>query len=92
MSDKVDFLHADQHQTFLAVDFNTFPIKVSYKVILSILMDMVKHYQSTSNNMFAIPSQYLKKKQKKTTTSFCDGVHFSHGNKHQVSTSWQYHF
>ena len=64
MSDKVDFLHTDQHQTFLAVDFNTFPIKVSYKVILSILMDMVKHYQSTWNNMFAIPSQYLKKKKK----------------------------
>ena len=35
MSDKVDFLHTDKHETFLAVDFNTFPIKVSYKVITS---------------------------------------------------------
>ena len=27
MSDKVDFLHTDKHETVLAVDFNTFPIK-----------------------------------------------------------------
>ena len=56
MSDKVDFLHTDKHETFLAVDFNTFPIKVSYKVILSILIYMVKHYQSPWNNKFAITS------------------------------------
>ena len=29
-----DFLHADKHQSFLQVDFNTLGIKVSYKVIL----------------------------------------------------------
>ena len=73
MSDKVDFLHTDQHKTFLAVDFNTFPVKVSYKVILSKLMDMVKHYQSTWNNMFAIPSQYLKKKTLQAGIIIFDG-------------------
>ena len=28
--DEVDFLHADKHQSFLQVDFNTYAIKVSY--------------------------------------------------------------
>ena len=36
--DEVDFLHADKHQSFLQVDFNTLSIKVFYKVILSLLM------------------------------------------------------
>ena len=42
--DKVDFLHADKHQSFLQVDFNTLGIKVSYKVILSLLTEMIKHF------------------------------------------------
>ena len=45
--DEVDFLHADKHQSFLQVDFNTLSIKVFYKVILSLLMGMIKHSQST---------------------------------------------
>ena len=45
--DEVDFLHADKHQSFLQVDFNSLSIKVSYKVILLLLMDMIKHSQST---------------------------------------------
>ena len=40
VKDEVDFLHADKHQSFLQVDFNTLGIKVSYKVILSLLMGM----------------------------------------------------
>ena len=32
--EEVDFLHADKHQSFLQVGFNTLGIKVSYKVIL----------------------------------------------------------
>ena len=36
--DEVDFLHADKHQSFLQVDFNTLGIKDFYKVILSLLM------------------------------------------------------
>ena len=47
--DEVDFLHADKHQSYLQVDFNTLGIKVSrrYKMILSLLMSMIKHSQST---------------------------------------------
>ena len=44
--DEVDFLHVDIHQSFLQVDFNAFGIELSYKVILSLLMGMVKHSQS----------------------------------------------
>ena len=47
---EVDFLHADKHQSFLQVDFNILGIKVSYKVILSILMGMIKYSQITQNN------------------------------------------
>ena len=32
VSDEVDFLHADEHQSFLQVGFNTLGIKVSYKL------------------------------------------------------------
>ena len=45
--DEVDFLHADKHQSFQQVDFNTLSIKVFYKVILSLLMGMIKQSQST---------------------------------------------
>ena len=48
--DEVDFLHADKHQSFLQVDFNTLGIKVSYKVILPLLMGIIKHCQSTQSN------------------------------------------
>ena len=58
-----------QHQSFLQVDFNTFGIKVSYKVVLSLLIGMIKHSQSTQSNNFAISLQYLKKEVK-------DGVYF----------------
>ena len=52
--DEVDFLHADKHQSFLQVDFNTLGIKVSCKVILSLLIGMIKHSQSTQGNKFPI--------------------------------------
>ena len=45
--DEVKFLDAYKHQRFLQVDFNTLGIKVSYKVILSLLMGIIKHYQRT---------------------------------------------
>ena len=41
--DEVEFLHADKHQSFLQVNFNIMDIKVSYQVIMSSLMDMIKH-------------------------------------------------
>ena len=62
VSGEVEFLHADKHQSFLQVDFNTLSIKVFYKVILSLLMGMIKHSQSTQSNKFAISLQCLKRK------------------------------
>ena len=52
--DEVDFLHADKHQSFLQVDFNISEIRASYKVILTLLMGMIKHSQSTQSNKLAI--------------------------------------
>ena len=78
--DEVDFLHADKHQSFLQVDFNTLSIKVFYKVILSLLMGMIKHSQSTQSNKFAISLQYLKKEVR-------NGVHFWMQINIKVSTS-----
>ena len=59
--DEVDFLHVDKHKNFLQVHFSALGIKVSYKVILLLLMGMMKHSQSTQSNKFAISLQYLKK-------------------------------
>ena len=51
--DEVGFWHVDKHQSFLQVDFNTLGIKGACKVILSLLLGMIKHYQSTQGNRFA---------------------------------------
>ena len=40
--DEFDFLHVDKHHSFLQVDFNTLGVKVSFKMILSLLMGMIK--------------------------------------------------
>ena len=48
--DEVDFLHADEHQSFLQVDFNTLSIKVFYKVVLSFLMGIIKHFYTNQSN------------------------------------------
>ena len=53
IQDEVDILHVDKHQNFLQVNFTTLGIKVSYKVILSLLMGMIKHFESTQSNKFA---------------------------------------
>ena len=75
--EEVDFLHADKHQHFLPVDFNILGIKVSYKVILSLLMPMIKHSKITKINEFAITLQYLR-------VDVRYGVHFLHGDKHHI--------
>ena len=49
VSDEVDCLHADKHQSFLHIK-------------TMILMGMVKHSQSSYNSKFVIFLQYLKKK------------------------------
>ena len=48
VSDEVDFLHPDKHESLLQID-------------TMILMGMVKHSQSSQNNKFAMSLQYLKK-------------------------------
>ena len=71
-------MHADTYLRFLQVQvhFSTLGIKVSYKVVLSLLMGMIKHSQSTQSKKYAIPLQYLKKEVR-------NGVHFLHAEKHQ---------
>ena len=51
MSDEVGFLHADNHESLLQIDF-------------MILKWMVKHSQSSQNSKFAMFLQYLKKEVK----------------------------
>ena len=58
--DEVAFLHADK-QNFLQVYFNNLNVKVSYKLILSLLMGMIKYSHSSQINKFVISLQYLKK-------------------------------
>ena len=70
---EVYFLLADKNQSLLQFDFNTLGIKVSCKVILSLLKGMIKHSQS---NRFAISLQCLKKEVR-------DGVHFLDADIHQ---------
>ena len=48
--DEVGFLHADKHQSFLQIYFNTLGIKASYKLILSLFMRMIKHNNNSNNN------------------------------------------
>ena len=51
VSDEVDFLHADKHESLLQID-------------TMILMGIVKHSQSSQNSKFAMSLQYLKKEVK----------------------------
>ena len=58
---EVDFLHADKHEGFLQVDFKTLGKKISYKMILSLFMGMIKRSHSTQSNKFVMSLQYLRK-------------------------------
>ena len=51
LSDEVDFLHADNHESLLQIDS-------------IILMGIIKHSQSFQNGKFAMSLQYLKKEVK----------------------------
>ena len=73
--DEVVFLHADKHPSFLQVYFSSLGVKVFYKLILSLLMGIIKHSQSTQFNKFAISLQYLQKE-------VSEGVHFLRLVKH----------
>ena len=71
-------MHADEHQSFLQVDVKTLGIKVSYEVMLLLLMGMIKHSQSTQGRL-----QYLYNISKKKKKKNWDGVYFLHSDKHQ---------
>ena len=74
--DEVYFLYPDEHQRFLQVDFNILAIKVSYKVILSLLLDMIKYSQSAQSNKFAL---FLRSIKNEGT----NGAHSLHVHKNQ---------
>ena len=57
MSDEVDFLHADKHESLLQID-------------TMILMGIVKHFESYPNIKFTMPLQYLKK-EVRDEVDFC---------------------
>ena len=52
VSDEVNFLHADKHESFLQIDDMIFD------------EGMVKHYKSIQNKKFAISLQYIKENGK----------------------------
>ena len=62
VNDEVDFLHAGKHEN-LQID-------------TMILMDMIKHFQSSQNSKFTTFVQYLKKEDS-------DDVDFLHADKYQ---------
>ena len=62
-------------QSFLQGDFNTLGIKVSYKVILSLLQGMINHSQRTWSNKFTISVRYLK-------NEVTNGGHILHADIH----------
>ena len=63
VNEEVDFLHAGKHENLLQLG-------------TMILMEMVKHFQSSQNRKFIMPVQYLKKEVR-------DEVDFLHADKHQ---------
>ena len=81
VSDNVDFLNADKHQSYLQVDFNTMGIARRYKVIITLLMSMIKHSQSTQSNKFAISLRYFKKE-------VSDRVYFWMQSNIKTFTTW----
>ena len=74
--DEADFSHAEKHQNFLQIDCNTLDIKVSYEMMLSLLVIMIKYSQISQGNKFAISLQCLKKEVR-------DGVYFLQADKRQ---------
>ena len=85
VGEELDFLNVDKHKIFLQVDFITLGITVSSQVTLSLLLDMINHFQCTQSNNFVISLQYLKKKLRMEFI-FCMQISI------KVCTSWDYCF
>ena len=62
VNDEVDFLHVDKQESLLQID-------------AIILVEMVKHFQSSQNSKFAMSLQYPKKEVR-------GEVDFLHANKY----------
>ena len=84
VSDAVDFLHADKHESLLQID-------------TMISMKMVKYSQCSQNSKFASSLQYLKKEEMKLT--FCMQINIKVSHKliskpwtSKISTRWHYHY
>ena len=73
MSDEVDFLHVDQHESLLKID-------------TMILMGTAKHSQSSQNSKFAMSLQYLKK-EVTDEVDFCMQINIKVSYK-LISTLW----
>ena len=73
VSNTVDFLHADKHESLLQID-------------TMILMETVKYSQSSQNRKFAMSLQYLKKKLELKLT-FCMQINIKVSYK-LISTLW----
>ena len=84
--DEVDFLHVDKHQSFLQIDFNNLGIKDAYKLILSLLLGMIKHSQSTQSYRFANIFTISQKRRYEDFFIFCIQLNI------KVPTSWDYCF
>ena len=61
VKDEVDFLHVDKHQIFVKVYFNSLGI-IPIRLILSLLMDMIKHSQVLKVTSFQYLYNISKKK------------------------------
>ena len=73
LSDEVDFLHPDKHESLLQID-------------TMILMGMVKHSQSSQNSKFAMSLQYLKK-EVRAEVVFCMRINIKVSYK-LISSLW----
>ena len=87
VKDEVDFLHADKHQSFLKVYFNTLGIKISYKVDIIIINEQ---FSIVILKLLKVTSlQYLYNISKKKLGM---EVIFGMQINVKVSTSWYYPF
>ena len=77
MNDEVDFLHAGKHENLLQID-------------TMILMEMVKHFQSSQNSKFIMSVQYLKQKLEMKLI-FCKQINIKGAHK-LISTLWSSKF
>ena len=69
VSDEVDFLHADKHESLLQID-------------TMILMGMVKHSQNSQKSKFVMSLQYLKKEVRDKVDFLIANKHQSFGFQH----------